>query len=972
MDSCVDYLRRNYREYGRKQQVPFRKLVVRAIQVLKKKRSPLHRESKLQRQEEQHSRRFRLEVSSNGEDLTSTTNDSSDEYSEGFEDRGLSDGENKESFVSGGGEGIEESGGEEMRSGKKGKFSGVRVFQGSDAGRQKGKSGFSSDKLGSGSYSADEDEVMGFSSTFNLLNSSLRSTYQCHPALFNEKPDMDGPKKLSMEEEQKHPKLVTPTVETKQVQAFAAPSAVAAAARAAIKATKKCSKQSDGSISSGNAPVTALEVKNLLVADVLIKPEHTSKIIDGRSEMIDTETHVVGKTTERSIGKTAERDVVKNERAEKPGSRKRTRVSEGQEKESTSFSAEAVRFSDLGGIDSVLGLIREITFPLYNPGIYSWLGLQPIVGVLLHGPPGCGKTKLANAIAYETGLPFLKISAPEVVSGMSGESEAKVRGLFAEAARLAPCIIFIDEIDCITSKRENAQREMERRIVTQLMTCMDELSQSCQRSSDESCDSLSALKSKGHVLVIGATNRPEALDPALRRPGRFDREILLGVPDENGRAQILSVLAKHLRLEGSFDFKRIARCTPGFVGADLAALTREAGSIAIKRIVFSRDPNFGTPGMSKPMVSSSDEKAMESPHGNVSQSDHGMDESMETTPSYGDNCWKEPWTQKEMHALSITMQDFEEAVAMVQPSTKREGFSAIPDVKWEDVGALGSVQKSMEFFISRRIKHPEDYEVLGLDMDTGFLLYGPPGCGKTLVAKAVANDAQANFIYIKGPELLNKYVGESEHAVRVLFSRARSCAPCILFFDEMDALAPRRGMDGNAVAERVLNQLLSEMDGAEKRKGVFMIGATNRPDMIDPAVLRPGRLGKLLYVPLPDGEGRLSILKTLTLRKPISLDVDLASIAANKLCEGLSGADLAALVNEACVAALQEKCMSFNSTSSGGERLEPLLVYNRHFETALSQISPSVSKQDLLYYEGLPKKFNRMPGMKGIASETFI
>lgn len=848
--------------------------------------------------------------------------------------------------MSGVGEALEASGDDgETQSGGKGKASA----------RKKRKLGFSGDKAGLGSDSTDEDEVLGLSPAFNMLNSSLRTAYHGRAAI--EKQEMDGSEKLSFDQEKKPLKHVIDDGEPTIVQAFAPPDVIAAVVRAAAaKASKKHVKPVEGSISSTDAPV---DLGKVATQDASVKPEH-----------MNAEKHDIGKTPERSTEKTTVKAAAKIQRSEKLISKKMARVSESQEKEMTSSPAEAVRFCDLGGIDNALDLIREITFPLYNPGIYSWLGLQPIRGVLLHGPPGCGKTKLANAIAHETGLPFLKISGPEVVSGMSGESEAKVRGLFAEAARLAPCIIFIDEIDSITSKRENAQREMERRIVTQLMTCMDELSHHFEKPNDEGDEAAFDMKSKRHVLVIGATNRPEALDPALRRPGRFDREILLGVPDENGRAQILSVLARHLRLEGSFDFKRIARCTPGFVGADLAALTREAGSVAIKRIIACKNANNASCSVSQSLDNLSVKRAAESLCSDLIQRDDGANRIMETDSLHSDRWWNVEWTQEDMRALSITMQDFEEAVPLVQPSTKREGFSAIPNVKWEDVGALGYVQKSMEFFISRRIKYPEDYEMLGLDMDTGFLLYGPPGCGKTLVAKAVANDAQANFIFVKGPELLNKYVGESEHAVRSLFARARSCAPCIIFFDEMDALAPRRGTDGNAVAERVLNQLLSEMDGADKRKGVFLIGATNRPDMIDPAVLRPGRLGKLLYIPLPDGEGRLSILKTLTLRKPISLDVDLSSIAVNKLCEGLSGADLAALVNEASVAALQEKCTTSVSTS-GGKKLEPLLVHNRHFELALSQISPSVSKQDMLYYEGLPRKFNRVPGMKGIASETY-
>ncbi|MCO5574031.1 hypothetical protein L7F22_027809 [Adiantum nelumboides] len=920
VDACVEYLRRHYKEYARKQQGPFRKLVIKAIHIVRQKqeRSPSNRELKLQAHEKDHSNRRQRDSAS-----VSSADTSSDEVQE-------------ESFISGMGDPPEASADD-----------GDLKVEASV--RKKRKRGHSSDKTGFGSDSTDEDEVLMLSPSFNLLNSSLCTTYRAQ--VVSGKKGADDSEGILCEKGNSPVRQAAEDGEPTIVQAFAPPDVIAAAARgAAVKTGKKNCKQVEGS--NRSTDIVPSSIDKVVLAELLVKPDHTSELVNAH------EIHEVGRLLEKSAEQVSEKAAVRIGRTEKSVSKKKASISERKEKETLSSLAEAVRFSDLGGIDQVLDLIQEIMFPLFNPEIYSWLGLQPIRGVLLHGPPGCGKTKLANAIAYEAGLPFLKISGPEVVSGMSGESEAKVRSLFAEAARLAPSIIFIDEIDSITSKRENAQREMERRIVTQLMTCMDELN---EKPSDEIEESASNAKSKRQVLVIGATNRPEALDPALRRPGRFDCEILLGVPDENGRAQILSVMAKHLRLEGSFDFKRIARCTPGFVGADLAALTREAGSVAIKRIMACRTCN-----------NRSAEGALKS---------FDIDNRQQSNDSrkvlYCDRLqaasfwWKEHWTLKDLHGLSITMQDFEEAVGMVQPSTKREGFSAIPNVKWDDVGALGSVQKCLEFFISRRIKHPEDYEMLGLDMDTGFLLYGPPGCGKTLVAKAVANDAQANFIYIKGPELLNKYVGESEHSVRALFARARSCAPCIIFFDEMDALAPRRGTDGNAVAERVLNQLLSEMDGSDKRKGVFVIGATNRPDMIDPAVLRPGRLGKLLYIPLPDSEGRLSILKTLTMGKPISSDVDLCAIAVNKLCEGLSGADLAALVNEACVEALQEKC-STNVSRSTGEEVEPLLVHGRHFDRVLCQISPSVSKQDMVYYNGLPKKFGRTSGLKGIAAETFV
>ncbi|KAK2977941.1 hypothetical protein RJ640_002581, partial [Escallonia rubra] len=530
-------------------------------------------------------------------------------------------------------------------------------------------------------------------------------------------------------------------------------------------------------------------------------------------------------------------------------------------------------FRDLGGMSAVVEELKmEVIVPLYHPQLLQQLGVKPISGILLHGPPGCGKTKLAHAIANETGVPFYKISATEVVSGISGASEENIRELFSKAYRTAPSIVFIDEIDAIASKRENLQREMERRIVTQLMTCMDESNRLVKPADPHESSERSNCK-PGYVLVIGATNRPDAVDPALRRPGRFDREIVLGVPDENARVDILSVLTRSLKVEGSFDLIKIARSTPGFVGADLAALTDKAGNLAMKRIIDERKIKF---------------------------SREPIDE------EHADEWWKNPWSPEEMEKLSITMVDFEdsinlicdylqEAAKLVQPSSRREGFSTIPNVRWDDVGGLHLLRQEFDRYIVRRIKYPEAYEEFGVDLETGFLLYGPPGCGKTLIAKAVANEAGANFIHIKGPELLNKYVGESELAVRTIFGRARTCSPCILFFDEVDALTTKRGKEGGWVVERLLNQLLIELDGADQRRGVYVIGATNRPEVMDRALLRPGRFGKLLYVPLPTPDERGLILKALSRKKPLDASVDLFAIGRNQSCENLSGADLAAL-----------------------------------------------------------------------------
>ncbi|XP_078443395.1 cell division cycle 48C [Wolffia australiana] len=571
-------------------------------------------------------------------------------------------------------------------------------------------------------------------------------------------------------------------------------------------------------------------------------------------------------------------------------------------------------FKDFGGIKEILDeLTMDVVIPLWHPPLTAAFGVKPTSGILLHGPPGCGKTRLAEAIANESGVPFYKISAPEVVSGVSGGSEENIRELFKKAHRTAPSIIFIDEIDAIGSKRDNLQREVEKRIVTQLMTCMDECHHVDGGEIGKASEDLSTKPE--YVLVIGATNRPDSVDPALRRPGRFDREIFLGVPDENARREILAVLTEKLKLDGALDLSMLARATAGFVGADLAALVNKAGILAMRRTLIQTVSEI-------PAELMVDEKA---------------------------TWWRQRWTHDEIEKLKVSVVDFQEAAKLIQPSSRREGFSSIPAVKWEDVGGLDSLRKHFDRLIIQRIKNPEKYEAFGLTLEAGFLLYGPPGCGKTLIAKAVANEAGANFIHIKGPELLNKYVGESELAVRTLFGRARTCSPCILFFDEIDALTMRRGKDSDSVVDRVLTQLLIELDGADQRQGVFIIGATNRPEAVDPAFLRSGRLGEIMYVPLPSREERVLILKTLSRNKPLASEVDLSLIAND--CENFSGADLSSLVNKAAMVALEEKDGLTDPSSS------PAIIEISHFWQALSKITPSVSEKRRKYYDDLSKRF---------------
>ena len=604
-----------------------------------------------------------------------------------------------------------------------------------------------------------------------------------------------------------------------------------------------------------------------------------------------------GKSLGRGEQSAAANSAPKRPRVESRGRSRSASAAVGEERVSFRVLRPPQRYADIGGVASVLQVVRELVeLPLMHVELFTHLGVDPPRGILLHGPPGCGKTLLANAIAGELDVPFFRVAAPEMIAGVSGESERRLRQLFQEACTAAPCLVFIDEIDAITAKRESSAREMLHRIVAQLLTCMDSLS----------------LHNTGMrpVIVIGATNRPEALDSALRRAGRFDREIELGAPDEEARLHILQTLSRRLRLDGAFDFQSLAKRTAGYVGADLAALTMEAAAVAVGRI-------------GRGLLSTS------------------------PTPLSA----AQPLGAEQLHGLSITMDDFVAALSRVQPSALREGFSTVPDVTWADVGALDDLKNELMMTITEPIREPERFAKFGLHAPAGVLLYGPPGCGKTLLAKAVANESGANFISIKGPELLNKYVGESERAVRRLFQRARSSAPCVIFFDELDALAPRRalgnfhggGGDGSAddvghagASERVVNQLLTELDGMDARRHVFVVAATNRPDLIDSAMLRPGRFDKLLYVALPSEAGRQAILRTAMRGTPHGTDVDVPGIAAQT--PGFSGADLASLVREAAMQAM---------------RADSDCVRVSHFQDALQKVSPSVSRRDAARYEAL-------------------
>ena len=565
----------------------------------------------------------------------------------------------------------------------------------------------------------------------------------------------------------------------------------------------------------------------------------------------------------------------------------------GADGEAGPDGAPDVTYEDIGGLDDELEQVREmIELPMRHPELFKRLGIDPPKGVLLHGPPGTGKTLIAKAVANEIDASFHTISGPEIMSKYYGESEEQLRDVFEEATESAPAIVFMDELDSIAPKREEAGGDVERRVVAQLLSLMD------------------GLEERGEVVVIGATNRVDAIDPALRRGGRFDREIEVGVPDRDGRKEILQVHTRNMPLADAIDLDAYAENTHGFVGADLESLAKESAMHALRRIRPQLDLE-------------SDE----------------IDADV-------------------LNSIQVTENDLKQALKGIEPSALREVFVEVPDVTWDEVGGLETTKERLRETIQWPLEYPEVFDQLDMAAAKGVLMYGPPGTGKTLLAKAVANESESNFISIKGPELLNKFVGESEKGVREVFSKARENAPTIVFFDEIDSIATERGggTTDSGVGERVVSQLLTELDGLEALEDVVVIATTNRPDLIDSALLRPGRLDRHVHVPVPDEDARRKILDVHTEHKPLADDVDLAAIA--RRTDGYVGADLEAVAREASMSASREFIGSV-TREEVRESVGNVRVTMAHFEQALEEVNPSVTPETRERYDEIEQQFEQ-------------
>ena len=556
-------------------------------------------------------------------------------------------------------------------------------------------------------------------------------------------------------------------------------------------------------------------------------------------------------------------------------------------------AAVSITYEDIGGLGDAVERVREmIELPLRHPELFKRLGVEAPKGVLLHGPPGTGKTLLAKAVANETNSNFYTIGGPEIMSKYYGESEEKLRSIFEQAEKNAPSIIFIDEIDSIAPKRDEVSGEVERRIVAQLLSLMD------------------GMTSRGKVVVIAATNRVNAIDPALRRPGRFDREIEIGVPNRDGRLEVLQIHTRGMPMEKDVNLEKLADISHGFVGADLQALAKEAAIRALRRIL--------------PEINLSSESI-----------------SLET-----------------LKKIVVRMQDFMDVIKEMEPSAMREVFVEVPDIKWEDIGGLSSIKQELQEAVEWPLKYNQLFTYSDATPPKGILLYGPPGTGKTLMAKASANESEANFISVKGPELLSKWVGESEKGIREIFRKARQAAPCIIFFDELDAITPARGgsFGDSHVTERVISQFLTELDGLEILTNVVVIGATNRPDIIDPALLRPGRFDRILYVPPPDRDSRLQIIKIHTKKKHLAEDVNIDQLADDT--DGYTGADIASLSSAAVMLALREHVSKYKDPKEAEEHKEEVKIHRTHFEEAMKKIRP-LSMQELNMYKTVSEQFGK-------------